>query len=152
MQMTATALDLMTGHILRAHASWPVSRLAEFLTEHAISGAPVVSEEGHLIGVVSTTDIVRGAGAAARREQAAHTHDYYLQGPAFAYSLPRWHAEQASTVRDIMTPTVFDVPVNATAQEIAETMLRGHIHRVFVTESGMVIGVITVFDVLRALL
>jgi CBS domain-containing protein len=149
--MTSTAGDLMTGDILRAHASWPVSRLAEFLTEHAISGAPVVSEEGQVIGVVSMTDIVRGAGAAARRHGAAHAHDWYLLGPAFAYALPREHLEQASTVRDIMTPTVFDVPVNATAREIAETMLRGHIHRVFVTESGMVIGVITVFDVLRAL-
>jgi CBS domain-containing protein len=148
--MTLTAGDLMTCDILRAEASWPVGRLVEFLTEHAISGAPVVSEDGLLIGVVSLTDVARSSGAASRR--AAHAHDYYLYGPAFTYNLPpRSGGVRGLTVRDIMTPMVFDVPVSATAKDIAEIMLRGHIHRLFVTEGGMVIGVVTAFDMLRAL-
>lgn len=149
--MTLTAADLMTGDIQIAHASWPVRHLIEFLSEHGISGAPVVSEQGQLIGVVSLTDVARSATRGGRHATAPDAHDYYLLGPAYAYRHPPPdHFDTALSVRDIMTPAVFDVPLSATATEIAAVMLSRRIHRIFVTESGMVIGVITAFDMLRA--
>ena len=54
-----TARDLMTDRVLAARADWSLRELATFFTEHAISGAPVVSEFGTAIGVVSLTDIAR---------------------------------------------------------------------------------------------
>lgn len=149
--MTLTAADLMTCDVEVAHASWSVRKLAEFLVERNISGAPVISEQGLLIGVVSLTDVARAGSGPARRKGADRAHDYYVYGPAYAHDL--WSKDDAPdeiTVREIMTPSVFDVPTSATAREIADTMLRGRIHRVFVTESGMVIGVITSLDMLRA--
>lgn len=151
-KMTHTAADLMTGDILAVEVSWRVVRLAEFLIEHEISGAPVVAEDGQLIGVVSLTDVARSAARPSQRRHAADAHDYYLHGPAFFYRpAHRGPIEDDLRVQDIMTPAVFDVPLHATAQEIARVMLDRHIHRIFVTESGMVIGVITAFDMLKAL-
>lgn len=151
--MVLTAGDLMTRDILRVHASWPLARLVDFFSEHAISGAPVVSDEGRLIGVVSLTDVARSstvAGRPRRTPRSADAHDFYMYGPAFTHSEPPRNVKPELTVRDIMTPMIFDVSVKATAAEIAETMLRGRIHRVFVTEEGMVIGVISALDMLRA--
>jgi CBS domain-containing protein len=142
----------MSGDLLVADASWPIGRLVEFLATHGISGAPVVSADGLLVGVVSLTDIAKRAGALSRRRPHSHAHDYYVYGPTLSIAMNRRPGlDPALTVADIMTPAVFDVPVTATVQEIAQTMLREGIHRVFVTESGMVIGVITAFDLLRVL-
>ena len=151
--MSLTAADMMTGDLKVAEATWSVGELTEFLAAHCISGAPVVDEDGQLIGVVSLTDIARAAAGGPRKRHGSRAHDFYVYGPALAYGVKaRPRAEAGLTVRAIMTPHVFDVPANATAKEIAEVMLRHRIHRVFVTESGMVIGVISAFDMLRAVL
>jgi CBS domain-containing protein len=148
-----TATDLMTHDVEVVHASWSVRRLIEFLVERNISGAPVVSDEGLLVGVVSYTDIARSRGTGPRRRTAERAHEYYLYGPAYAHGAkPADDPPERLKVQEIMTEAVFDVPSTATAKEIAEMMLRGRIHRVFVTESGMVIGVITSLDMLKALL
>ena len=113
-----------------------------------------MSSEGHLVGVVSRSDIARsdsGAPRGRRAAPAADAHDVYMYGPAYTYLEPRRRVKAELSVDDIMTPMIFDVPLMATPREIAETMLRGHIHRVFVTEEGMVIGVISALDMLRAL-
>jgi predicted transcriptional regulator len=49
----------MTTEVLAVEADWSIERLSEFLIENSISGAPVQSKEGNLIGVVSLTDIVQ---------------------------------------------------------------------------------------------
>ena len=54
-----TARDIMTHHVLEAKADWSVRQLVEFFSGNSISGAPVVSEDGEIIGVVSLTDILR---------------------------------------------------------------------------------------------
>lgn len=152
--MTLTANDLMTRDVHCAHAHWSVARLVEFFNEKAISGAPVVSSEGQLIGVVSRSDIARRGGDAPRPRRgppSAEAHDFYMYGPAYTYVEPTRKLESELSVHDLMTPMIFDVPLLATPREIAETMLRGRIHRVFVTEEGMVIGVISALDMLRAL-
>lgn len=150
--MALTAGDLMTGDVRVVDAGWSVRRLFEFLAEHSISGAPVVGSDGRLVGVVSLGDIARHAKH-AHPHRHGHAHDVYLLGPAYAFAqAPYEIIDHHLMVRDIMTPMVIDVPLRATAREIADVMLSRHIHRIFVTESGMVIGVITAFDMLKALL
>ncbi len=55
------------------------------------------------------------------------------------------------TVRDIMTPTIFRVDENATVQQVAGTMIRGRIHRVFVTQEEKGVGIISAADMLRVI-
>jgi signal-transduction protein with cAMP-binding, CBS, and nucleotidyltransferase domain len=43
---------------------------------------------------------------------------------------------------------VFSVDANAPVQEVADTMIRGHIHRLFVMEHGKMVGVISALDLL----
>ena len=56
--------------------------------------------------------------------------------------------DSQTTVSDIMTPTIFSVPSSADVQEVAEAMIRGHIHRIFATESGEIVGAISALDLL----
>lgn len=151
---TPTAKDLMSPRVLTARADWSIQRLAAFFTEHEISGAPVLSENGALIGVVSLTDIARHRGAEASEEDAAPA---YYQGGTEHLEVPEatldeLAARTEAAVRDIMMPTLFCVDEDTPAAEIADKMLRGRLHRLLVVRSGSrrdVVGIITPLDLLQ---
>ena len=152
-----TAADLMTTKVLAVPADMPVDQLADFLVTHNISGAPVVNEEDALVGVVSLTDLARHEGIPLRRTPSDDRHDFYLRHEVDSLSdygienVESFRITDTSgiTVRDIMTPTVFNVQENTPVQMIADYMLRGRIHRQFVTRGNQVVGVITAMDLLK---
>jgi predicted transcriptional regulator len=149
-----TAKDIMTLDVLEAKADWSLRRLVEFLAENSISGAPVVSEDGKLIGVVSLTDILRHDTLPEKYVEPHGPHDYYLSTLEHPFSPQEIDAfqletEPQTTVRDIMTPRIFNVGEDSTVQEVSDTMIKGHIHRVFVTREEKVVGIISAVDMLR---
>ncbi len=103
----------MTKDILEVGSSWSLSELADYLIERSISGAPVTSDQGKLIGVVSLTDIVRHDSLAVRESQWEGPHEYYLdlselqyiQGGVESFQV---RIDSSVTVQDIMTPLIFD--------------------------------------------
>ena len=149
-----TANDVMTPRVLPAQADWPLGRLAEFFVEHEISGAPVTDDQGILVGVVSLRDLVR-YDSLPDREPPRRPHDYYLNLYA-DYAEEEVHSfrlsgERSATVREIMTTSVFSVTADTPVDEIAETMVRGHIHRLLVTREHAVVGIVTSLDLLRVI-
>ena len=49
-----------------------------------------------------------------------------------------------------MTPAVFSVPSTTTVPELARLLLRGRIHRALVVDDGVLVGIVSAFDVLKA--
>ena len=151
---TLTARDVMTSGVKSVDADWSLGRLAEFLMGNAISGAPVTNEDGRLLGVVSLTDIVRHDSVEVRAERPELTHEFYLDDLERQYAIEeiadfRFGEETRTVVRDVMTPMVFEVPPDADVHQLADTMVRGRIHRVFVTEARRVVGVVSALDLLQ---
>ena len=151
-----TAKDVMIQEVLEVRAEWSLQRLVEFLVENSISGAPVTTENGKLVGVVSLTDIIRHDTLLEKGSQSYGTHEYYLhtlESQFASQEIDSLHFgnEPLMTVRDIMTPTIFRVDENATVQQVADTMIRGRIHRVFVTQEEKVVGIISAADMLRVI-
>ena len=151
-----TASDVMRSEVLAAEADWSLDILAEFLIDNSISGAPVTAADGELVGVVSMTDIVRQNRMSDSSSDTDTTHDVYL------YELERhmsqeeirvFHTQYESPVqvRDIMTPMIFRVSKDTRIQEVAETMLKGRIHRVFVTQDNKLTGIVTALDMLQVI-
>ena len=150
------AKDLMNQKILAVRTDWHIDQLADFLVGHSISGAPVISEEGKLSGVVTLTDIVRYKSVPIKNPQPHVPHEYYLHAPERQYSQEeiesyRLEAESLVTVRDIMTSVVFKVNENTEIQKVADAMIRGHIHRVFVTRDEALVGIISSMDMLKVI-
>jgi CBS domain-containing protein len=150
------AKDLMTEEVLTIDADWPLDKVAEFLIENGISGAPVVSENGLLIGVVSMTDLVRHETLPERNSDSGPTPQFYRAELEHEYDVDelgdfRIANADETTARDIMTPIVFRVSETASLKHVAETMIRGQIHRLFVTREGKVVGVISTLDLLKVI-
>jgi CBS domain-containing protein len=151
-----TVKDVMQREVLAVDADWPLDKLAGFLVDNSISGAPVTDEKGELVGVVSLTDLVRHSSMTDKDTETANTHDVYL------YELERhmsheelrvFHTQYESPiqVREIMTPMIFKVNEEDSVQDVAATMIKGRIHRVFVTSGSTLTGIVTALDMLQVI-
>lgn len=151
-----TAKDVMNEDVLSVGMDWSVEYLTDFLVENGISGAPVTSENGKLVGVVSLTDIVRHNSLPGKESRSNIPYDYYRHGLEHQYAKEDMRSlsigtEPLDTVRDIMTPMIFDVNEDTKVKQVADTMIRGRIHRVFVTREQKLAGVITTVDMLKVI-
>ena len=151
MSKTRNVKDLMNPDIMTVADELTTDELARYLIEREISGAPVVDTQGHLIGVVSMTDIGRSM-AEPSDLMSERGSNFYRDNP-MDLSLEdlgqRYVEERALTVRDVMTAVIHQVPVTASVAEVARIMVEHHIHRLVVTQGKEPVGIITSMDLLK---
>jgi CBS domain-containing protein len=155
MATTLRVSEVMTRSVLACRADWTVDELRRFLVEHGISGAPVVDEAGDLAGMVSATDVLRQGetGEAIDRGRSEALLADSLERPLAAEELRSMHLEVPGdqTVRDLMTPVVFQVEEDALVDEVADLMTRSRIHRVLVVRNARPTGIVSALDLVRVL-
>ncbi|MET0214312.1 MAG: CBS domain-containing protein [Vicinamibacterales bacterium] len=143
--------DLMSPDIMTVADDMTTDALAEYLVEREISGAPVVDSQGHLIGVVSMTDIGRNVAEPSDADSPRNSGFYRDIAPDRTLEDlgQRYVEERAVTVRDVMTPVIHQVSVTASFAEAARLMVDHHIHRLVVTQGKEPVGIITSLDLLK---
>jgi CBS domain-containing protein len=144
----ATAEELMTSNPVSIRGDATIQELIVLLTDKGIAAAPVIDEAGHPVGVVSRADVL-----AHDRESISPTSfvpEYYSE-PAVAES-QRAPGKAATRVSDLMTPVIFSVRPDTPAGQVVEEMLAMNVHRLFVIDdTGVLIGVISSFEILKHL-
>ena len=123
--------DLMQREVKTVHPDDAVNDAVVALTDSHISALPVVDGSGHMVGVVSSTDILTSE---------AEARDAVEREALFEQMI----------VRDIMTRRPLTVEPDAEVREAAQQMLYADVHRLFVTRGERVIGVISTTDIVRA--
>jgi CBS domain-containing protein len=98
------------------------------IAEQHVSGLPVVDQRRHLIGVISSTDVLQLLSEVTDPER-------------------RGNILESTTVRDIMTAKPVTVDPDADVHDAARQMLYGEIHRLFVEYDGELVGVVTQSDI-----
>jgi len=149
------AADIMKADLLTVYEGWTIHRLAEFFIKHKISAAPVIASDHELVGVVSVGDVFRFNNL-KDSDKSVVLRNYYRDNTGQDINeedLRTWSkdADKNCTVHQIMTPEVIAVEKNASLKELLTVLLDKHIHRVFVTDNKIIIGVITSMDVLGSL-
>jgi CBS domain-containing protein len=148
-----TAADLMTPEPITVRAGAAVKDAISMMVDCGISSLPVVDDGGRPVGVLSQTDIV----VHDRNKQVQAFPEYYtttnlLSGGTRLLAKFSLDSEDKTRVHDIMTPTVFSVRPDDPVTRVVGDMVAFKIHRLFVIDkSGMLLGVISTFDVLRKL-
>lgn len=147
------AKDVMNPAVLTVRDDMTVRELATFLTENEISGAPVVDARAKLVGVVSLRDIVESTAEGAEEMIDRPRVSKMGWGDRMTPSeLSQMHLEnEGLLVREIMTPSVYTVVEDTPVPKVAETMIRGHIHRLVVVRGGKAVGIISTLDLLGLL-
>lgn len=142
--------EVMNPDVMTVADDMTTDELLKFLNEREISGAPVVDGQGHLVGVVSMTDITRTL--AEPDDFPAPRAGFYADaanGASLEDFGQRYVEERAVTVRDVMTPVVHHVPAGASVADAARIMIAERIHRLVVTQGKEPVGMITSMDLLR---
>jgi CBS domain-containing protein len=124
-------VDIMQTTVKTVTSDTPISEVVISLADAQVSGLPVVDARGRVIGVVSSTDVI----AAQAETQSPQERQILL--------------EQTS-VRELMTPKPLMIGATAELQEAARHMLYAEVRRLFVEENGILVGVISHTDIVRA--
>ena len=155
MKTELTAGDIMTKDVLMAYEGWSIKRLSEFLIKNKISGAPVIASDHSLVGVVTHSDVVRFESQSAQEKSRMlkQVYDEFV-GLEYDDTLQKQmltKADENCTVNQVMTERVVQIDVTASFQEVAYVMLQNGIRRIFVTKNGLMSGVISGSNILRAI-
>jgi CBS-domain-containing membrane protein len=142
------ARDVMTEEIVCISIKESVFDAAELLLGASVSAAPVVNDKGAVVGVVSEADLIRRAeiDTAAKKSWLARLLDSETSA---AHDFVSAHARR---VADVMTREVVTASEDATLRELVELMERHKIKRVPIVREGILVGVVSRSDLLRALL
>lgn len=147
-----TAADLMNPEVLTVPGEMTVRDLARFLVDNDITGAPVEDDAGRLIGVVSVFDIARLLGEDEDDFELEEPDEPPANGAGDDDGLDDGGEDDDLLVEDIMTPSVWSVPEEATVPEVATLMLKEHLHRLIVTRADEPVGIISTSDLLGLLM
>jgi CBS-domain-containing membrane protein len=150
-----TAADLMTPNPVSVRAEATLREALALLVDRAFSAAPVIDEAGRPVGVLSRSDLLVHAREEVRYARPAELYRMEeLTTPAGERLSSAFQVESVdrTQVRDAMTPGVFAVSPETSAAEVVRELLAFKVHRVFVVDvDGVLVGVISTFDVLRHL-
>jgi len=151
MIMKLAAKDIMNSHVVSITDTMDLREVATIFIEEGITGAPVVDEMGHLVGVISQSDLVE--------YELATEHELTVEAPFYrrpyddALDPSRgFQIEElaADTVKDVMTPFLVTIEEDSPIREVAARMAKFGIHRLIVVDEDQQLrGIVTSIDVLR---
>jgi CBS domain-containing protein len=138
--------ELMNPDVVCASPMMTAGDVEKLLAKRGVSGAPVVDDLGHILGVVSQNDLIRHVSTPTTVQETGQFHtdvDEYRE-------LGRLPADHSDTpITEVMSPRAYTVARDDSAAIAANIMRERRIHRLLVTEKGRLVGVVTSLDLLR---
>jgi CBS domain-containing protein len=125
-----TARDIMATSLVTLRPQDSVFHAIRVLLGKRISGAPVVDENGAMIGILSELDCLRVLSS-----------DEFYAG----------HQEESGTVKHFMTGAGLTIPPDLDLYAIAHYFLTTPVRRLPVIENGRLVGQVSRRDVLRGI-
>src|SRR3990172_8960294 len=136
--------DVMTYEVVTVSPETSLKEVAATLVQHGISGVPVVDAEDRVLGVVSEGDVLfKERGAEARRGGPLK---WMLDGASYANSLKA----DALSAREAMTSPAITIGPVPSLTEAARRMSDRGVNRLPVVENGVLVGIVTRADLVRA--
>ena len=130
--------DVMTTDVITVGPDTPLKDIARLLTDHGISGLPVVDRRGEIVGVISEADLVSSLKEPRKRPGR------------LARVLGIHGGRRPATARDAMTPRPITTGPEASLPAAANLIVREGIARLPVVDEGKLVGVVTRSDLVRA--
>jgi predicted transcriptional regulator len=146
------AKDIMTPHVKSVPQSWTMQSFSNFLSENNISGSPVANEQGDLIGIATLKDIADfHLNSVTNDYDAQLTEEEKKEARRLRMMIFEGMAKLPVEVGDIMTPIIFSLEEDTTVVDVAQLMMKEHLHRVFVKKGDELTGIITTYDLLKVI-
>ncbi len=151
------ARDLMTTQVVTLQPTDTIKKAAIKFAIDNISGAPVVDNRNHLLGIVSENDILRSIYTYQlkldKENRGSVMLSYAMDNKDEGDDELKKISEEISNMEigDIMIRTVLTTSPDALIMEVLKSMIEMDVNRVPVVEKGVVIGIISRADIVFAL-
>ena len=129
------ASGFMTTDVLTLHPGTPLKAAAAALADRNVASAPVVDDDGRLVGIVSELDLL--------------AHDVPPDPLTRITPVPPDTSSLPVVVQDVMTREVITLPPVADAALFLQRMLADRVVCIPVTVDDRVVGVVSRRDLLR---
>jgi CBS domain-containing protein len=139
---------VMTRNVISVPADTPVLAIARLLADRGFSAVPVTDSWGMLLGIVSEADLIRRLSTADAPEGGLLQRLFYDRDSA-AQQYTRAHG---ATAADIMTRDPVTVTESCTAEHAARLIEEHGVRRLPVVHDGVLLGIVSRADLLRAML
>jgi type IV pilus assembly protein PilB len=118
-----TVRQVMSTKLMVVEPGTLLSEVARICTERGVTGCPVVSQRGNLLGVVSVNDLIS------------------------ADFLPE-RGRTVQTVREVMSSKLITIGPDESVEAAVQLLWQHKVHRLLVLEEKKLIGVVTPFDLM----
>jgi len=141
------AADVMVSNVITAGVNASIDEVATILLKNHISGAPVLGENGDLVGIVSEGDLLRRPEIGTTKR-----HSWWLELLSNNWALANEYIKSHSRkVADVMTRDVITAKPDTPLGDVAAILERNRIKRVPIVEGGKLVGIISRANILQAL-
>ncbi|HZB18537.1 MAG TPA: CBS domain-containing protein, partial [Blastococcus sp.] len=131
--------DIMTTDVITARENTSIAEIASLLTEHRVSGIPIVDQDRRPLGVVSEAHLLVKVAATGR----GGGRRWWRRGR-------RAKEAAATSARDLMSGPSLTIAPDESLSTAARQMRARKVQRLLVTgESGELLGIVTPADLLR---
>jgi CBS domain-containing protein len=141
------AADVMTPKPVTVSPDASIMEAIRLMLERKFSGLPVIDTNGSLVGIVTEGDLLRRSETGTQRKRAGWIEFLMGQGRLASEYV---HAS-GRKVREVMSSDVQTVTEDAPLDEIVQLMERHRIKRLPVVRDGMLVGIVSRANLLRAL-
>jgi CBS domain-containing protein len=141
--------EIMTQDVVTVRTDTPVTDVARIFREKAISGMPVVDDEGMVVGIITEVDLIA-------RHARPHFPTYiaFLDSIIYLESTKRYRESMrrilATTAGELMTTPVRTVNPGMDVQDLAAFMIEQRVNPVpVVDDQGQLLGIVSHTDLLQ---
>lgn len=120
--------DCMTPQVVTLSPSMEVVEAIRILLHHDITAAPVLDNEGQLVGILSESDCLQGT------------------------LLGSYHSQEGGLVSEHMTTDVVITRPDDDIISVYQHFMKEHAFRVPVLENGLLVGMVSPKDIMSAVL
>lgn len=139
--------DIMSTKVVTASPSTTIRDIAGLMVEKHVSGLPVLSDSGTLVGMVSEGDLLRRPELGTQKHRRRWV-SFFSGVDEQAREFTKTHALRAG---DVMTKQVIHVSEQTPLGDVVGLMEKHNIKRLPVLSDGKLVGIVSRADLLRAL-
>jgi len=146
---------IMTKKVLTVNKNMTVKEFVRIMEENEITGAPVVDDNGNLIGIISVADVIKRSNYV--NKELAHCDECMELDPTTGLiEIHKYYTDELfeKNIGCLMTPKekIISVSPDDEVEKAAKVFVDTPVHRLLVMENGKIVGIVSTKDVMKGLL
>jgi len=139
--------DIMTPKVVSVAPDASILEAMQLMLANRISGLPVITENGKLVGIVTEGDFLRRAETGTQHRRSRWLELFVSPGK-LAQEYVHTHGRKVS---DVMTPDPVTITEDTALDVVVRILEERRIKRLPVVRSGVVLGIVSRANLLHAL-